>query len=203
MEDDINSSSSSMLPVALAVLAIFLGGAGLYFGLTANQRVVPITESVDASITSTARIEKQLDSFETKFSEISVQVAEMNKTVTRLRTYSAQSEQVAKQALEGVKSNREELVKAVEKFNQLATGGLKPKASTPAATSQQTVTYGPAATNSTSSASEATAYSIQSGDTLAKIATRLSVPLQALLDANPGVDPTRLQIGQKINIPGN
>jgi LysM repeat protein len=45
------------------------------------------------------------------------------------------------------------------------------------------------------------AYTIQNGDTFAKIAERQHISLQALLGANPGVDPKRLQVGQVIQVP--
>ena len=44
-------------------------------------------------------------------------------------------------------------------------------------------------------------YTIQPGDTFYQIAQRLGLSLQALLAANPQVDPNRLQIGQVICIP--
>lgn len=44
-------------------------------------------------------------------------------------------------------------------------------------------------------------YKIQSGDTFYSLAKKFSVSMQAIANANPGVDPTRLQIGQSINIP--
>jgi LysM repeat protein len=44
-------------------------------------------------------------------------------------------------------------------------------------------------------------YTIVKGDTLGKIAKANGVKLRALQDANPGVDSTKLKIGQKINIP--
>jgi peptidoglycan endopeptidase LytF len=44
-------------------------------------------------------------------------------------------------------------------------------------------------------------YTIRSGDTLFAIARRFNVSLDALLDANPGIDPEALQIGQVICIP--
>ena len=44
-------------------------------------------------------------------------------------------------------------------------------------------------------------YTIRSGDTLTKIAREHGVSLKVLQDANPKLDPTRLQIGQKIIIP--
>ena len=45
-------------------------------------------------------------------------------------------------------------------------------------------------------------YTIQSGDTLFTIATRYNVTVNAILAANPGLDPNNLRVGQIICIPG-
>lgn len=45
-------------------------------------------------------------------------------------------------------------------------------------------------------------YVIASGDTLGKVAKENHISLKALLEANPSINPTKLQIGQKIQIPG-
>ena len=79
MEDDVNQSPSNMVPVALAVLGIVLGGAGLYFGLTANQRLNPIDESVSAGATSSAKIEKVINGFQTQVAELAAQVSEQSR----------------------------------------------------------------------------------------------------------------------------
>lgn len=50
-------------------------------------------------------------------------------------------------------------------------------------------------------APSAQAYKIQKGDTFYSIGKSFGVSMQAIKDANPGVDPTRLQLGQTINIP--
>lgn len=44
-------------------------------------------------------------------------------------------------------------------------------------------------------------YTVVKGDSLAKIAKKEGVTLKALEEANPDVKPTRLKIGQKLNIP--
>lgn len=44
-------------------------------------------------------------------------------------------------------------------------------------------------------------YTIAQGDTFSTIAAKFRVTTRAIIDANPGVDPKRLQIGQKIKIP--
>jgi LysM repeat protein len=46
-----------------------------------------------------------------------------------------------------------------------------------------------------------TEYVVVKGDTLGKIAKRNGVTLKALEDANPGVVPTKLKVGQKLSIP--
>lgn len=44
-------------------------------------------------------------------------------------------------------------------------------------------------------------YTVKSGDSLAKIARANGVSLAEIEAANPGVDPKRLKVGQKINLP--
>lgn len=46
-----------------------------------------------------------------------------------------------------------------------------------------------------------TEYTIQKGDTFSTIAPKFNVSVKALQTANPTVDPAKLQIGKKINIP--
>ena len=45
-------------------------------------------------------------------------------------------------------------------------------------------------------------YTILPGDTLWGISRKLNLPLQDLLEANPGVDPYQLRVGQVIMLPG-
>jgi LysM repeat protein len=46
-------------------------------------------------------------------------------------------------------------------------------------------------------------YLIAKGDTLGAIARRNSISIKALMDANPGVSPKKLRIGQKLQIPAS
>ena len=50
-------------------------------------------------------------------------------------------------------------------------------------------------------ATAGTEYSVVQGDTLGKIARKNGVTLKALEEANPGVVPTKLKVGQKLSIP--
>ena len=44
-------------------------------------------------------------------------------------------------------------------------------------------------------------YKVQAGDTAAAIARKYSIRLDALLAANPGLEPRRMKVGQVLNIP--
>ena len=51
------------------------------------------------------------------------------------------------------------------------------------------------------SAPTTTEYVIAKGDNLSAIAKKFHITVKSLIDANPGVEPTKLKIGQKLNIP--
>jgi len=44
-------------------------------------------------------------------------------------------------------------------------------------------------------------YTVESGDNFAKIAKKLNVSVDALQKANPDANPTKLRVGQKLNVP--
>ncbi|HLP02613.1 MAG TPA: LysM peptidoglycan-binding domain-containing protein [Opitutaceae bacterium] len=44
-------------------------------------------------------------------------------------------------------------------------------------------------------------YTVKAGDTPAKIARAHGVSIDAIMAANPGLEPTKLKVGQKINLP--
>jgi LysM repeat protein len=46
-----------------------------------------------------------------------------------------------------------------------------------------------------------TEYKVAKGDTLSSIAPKLHISLKALTDANPGVEPAKLRIGQTLHVP--
>ena len=202
VEDDTESTESSMLPLALVLLAILLGGAGLYLGLTAKQQLAPLSRSADEVNSSAARINKQLSKIDTRINELSAQNAKLKETIQRLGRESSQTLREAKQANEGVQSNRGELIELAQKVSQFATSVAVTKASNAMLEATSTGIETSAIETFTASRSAST-YKIQSGDTFVKIASQKGVKLDALLEANPNADPRRLSIGKEINIPAN
>jgi LysM repeat protein len=55
-------------------------------------------------------------------------------------------------------------------------------------------------TPSTSTEAEGEYYVVQSGDTLGSIASKYDTTVEELVRLNPDVDPTALQVGQRIRV---
>jgi LysM repeat protein len=91
-------------------------------------------------------------------------------------------------------------------FVLIVRSGMDDETGTPAATETRAVTTR-AATATTARATTAAAttgaeevHTIQRGDTYETIAAQYGTTVDALLELNPGVDPTQLTIGQEIRV---
>jgi LysM repeat protein len=71
----------------------------------------------------------------------------------------------------------------------------------PDATASATQTNPPPVVEPTPPPASATDYTIVQGDNFSALAKKFGVSVKAISDANPGVDSTKLKIGQKIHIP--
>ncbi len=200
MDEDTIQPSGNMIPIALAALGILLGTAGLYFGFNANKRLNSIDTSIQESSTSAAEIEKSVTYYDSRIAELEEQILEQSELLKRLRAYNSQSEQAIKTLSGELNKNREQIIKTAKEQNEIKAIVAQTRAS-PSASSNRSGKVSDNATGVVTKPEAERTYVIVSGDTFAKIATKLNVPLQAIIDANPNVDPRRLAIGQKIVIP--
>jgi LysM repeat protein len=202
MEEDIEASSgSSMMSIALAMLAFVLGGAGLYFGISAKQQITPLTASVDEGTSSSARLEKRLSSLETQLTELSTELGRLKGSVQRAGRETSQALRDASSSKQTATANREELIKLATAMQSLAKARAGSSSGTRSPVAPASASSGSGTTSSGNAS--ASVYTIRSGDTFGKIAAENGVSLDAILDANPDADPRRLRIGQEINLPGN
>jgi LysM repeat protein len=84
----------------------------------------------------------------------------------------------------------------------LVRSGLQTNASpgtTSVATTQSTPTT-TGATTGTTTAKQKQFYRLRSGETLSDVAIRFSTTVEDLLALNPGIEPTNLNVGQRIRI---
>lgn len=202
MDEEAAPSSSNMIPIALAALAIVLGIGGLYFGFNANKRLNAIESSIQESSTSSAEVEKSVAFFNSKIAKLESQLSEQADALNRLRAYSSQSEQAIKQLVGKLNETREQIAKTAGQVNEMRVATVQPNSSDgPDGILESKEKASARATGVSPKSSTERIYVIESGDTFAKIATRTGVSLQSIIAANPDADPRRLSIGQKIVIP--
>lgn len=187
MEEEIEvSSKPSIVSVALAIFGIVLGGTGVYFGIYTNQKLVELRKSVDRVSDLASDAGRQIATLENFQSKRNSQNKQLETALARSKRESLQAVQIAQQVNSGVTANRQELIRLAKAIQQLADSGHRPN---------------PIPSTVSGSNHTARLYKVQPGDTFSKIAGQNGVDLNALMDANPDVDPKRLSIGQEIRMP--
>ena len=198
INEEFEQPSGTTIPVALASLGIVLGLAGLYFGFTAKQDLNSMSASMQESTDGAVQTEKALTAVNFKLAELEQQISEQVKTISRLRAYDNQREKELKKFAADLNThlsrNRDQIVKNAQQLEILRTSG--------AIQSPEKKTGSAIAVESAATASQEKIYTIMSGDTFSKIASKFGVSVESIIDANPGVDPRRLAIDQEIVIPG-
>lgn len=140
-------------------------------------------------------MERQLGAIADKTSSMEQAVRELSKLPTRTEITKTFND-VAGQ----IRTNREQLNAFAAEFEKLN----KRFSSTPVKTTAPAAASGSASSGADQPAVEMPEegiYIVQAGDMLGKIASKFHTTVDKLIEANPGIDPRRLQIGQRILIP--
>lgn len=207
---DTPSKNGSYLVIAACLLAVI----SLILGVLSLRSISAMKEQMGDVGNFAAR----LDSIETSSRKAST---DAEKAVSRLATVTSDAQRsfdnVAKELATLRTAVNRVTIESKELSNKMdSTGGRststavrptpKPSTSTGSTASQ------PSPNPSTGSASAPApapelgpggTYTIKAGDTFARLSGRFGVSVQDIEQANPGVDPRRLRIGQAINIPTN
>ncbi len=168
-----SSSSSSVLPL----VGVIAGALGLILAIVALVKFSTVQKTVaahDAEIPKIATIEGDLR-------------AATAKTENDLRGLREGVQNALTQVGTEIGTLRAQITKVEE--------AQKAKAVAPAAGGKA----GAAAPTGVLNADGT--YTVGSGDTFAKIARKFAVKMDAIEAENPGLDPTKLRVGQKIRIP--
>lgn len=218
-EDEIASSQRESrgsfmmaLFIVIAVLGVALGGIGLKMAADAGAQNADLTERLDA-------LETQLVEIGAVSGDLDDSRLQMNKLEQRVQTVERMTQSIAQQAQVAVdklasdmKSNRQAIANNNENITKVveAVGGSIRRAGgagiTTAVTDSGSSTSARAAPPSTEVAGGAATggvieHEIVQGDILSKLAERYNVKLSAILEANPGIVPEKLKIGQVVKIP--
>ena len=188
------TGTESKIPLILAIAAFILGGLAFIFAFSAKSARILTIDSMKKEVAAAAEEAKQA-------AAIARNAGVGNDGIAEVKTDFAQFEAKVKSDYSAlIQSHREVITRTNElsaRLAQLEQGRRSaPAAATPA----------PARANNAPAAgtpAKATGgkYTVKKGDYPGKIANELGISTKALLDANPGLDPKRLQIGQQLNVP--
>jgi LysM repeat protein len=172
-----SSNSGSILPIA----GVIVGGLALVLAIVALVKLSTLQKTVLSQADQVAKIE----SIESEAHSASAAAAKAGSDLSSLRSgIQAPFDQIGT-AIGEIKAR----VTAIEEAQKarVAAPAAKGKAGAPAAVTGTVDANGN--------------YTVAPGDNLSKIAKKFAVRVDALEAENPGLDPTKVKIGQKIKIP--
>ena len=173
-----SNNSGSILPIA----GVIVGGLALVLSIVALVKLSSLQKSVAAQADEVAKIA----SIETEARSASTAAAKVDADVKALRNgIQAPFDQIGT-AIGEIKAR----ITVVEEA-QKARAAAAPKAGKAGATGG--VVTGTVDANGN--------YAVAPGDTISKIAKKFATKVDAIEAENPGLDPTKLKVGQKIKIP--
>lgn len=185
-------NTESKIPLILAIAAFVLGGLSFVFAWSTKSAlnrhkdniVREVSEAVEASKQAAADA-RNAGTGDERISTLITDFEELKATV--------------KSEYAKIAKSQEQIVKnAVTQNDRIArlegNGGARPGpvAATPNRNNEASETPAPVVNGK---------YKVEKGDYPGKIAKKLGVSTKELLDANPGLDPKKLQIGQELNVP--
>ena len=195
MNEEEPSTPFRYWPFIIALLASLLALGSLIYAYKSGQQLAQLDDVYRAHLEEFERAQ-----YHERLNKLEQSIQQNKKAIDRVRLYSSQHEKVMQQLVVGVEANREQMVEFITQLNL----GAAQKSD---ATSQSEVEESQSALDPKSSPSISEVspriHRIEAGDNFARIAKVYNVGLQSLLDANPSVDPRRLQIGQEVLLPRN
>ena len=193
LEESVPSSSSSTSPIAL--VGAVLGLIGLGVGITGIVMARSASREATALRTDMAGISNRVEGVMT---ETNLKLDDMDKSLERVGAaiVPLQRDRTnVQQVVEGVRQFQSAIAQNRDAINELSLKVTQLAEARPAARAPSPTTGGTAEVPADGT------YIIQAGDTFGRIAGRFNTTIAAIEAANPGVDPRRLQIGQRINLP--
>ena len=209
MEDELETKieKQSQLVPALGLLGLGLGVVATALGIISMVKVGDTAADMNDKIEKAAALSLETKKISDRIDSLAMQIEEIkagdksrydsiiSQLNAELKRMGASIENVAKSS----QNNRdliEELAKRSSKRTTQAARQAPERTAAAEQPAQQTQTAEQPAQNG-----ESKKYKIQSGDTFAKLAKKHGVSLDAIIAANPDANPSRLKVGQEINIP--
>lgn len=209
MEDDIISKpekQSSIIP-ALGLLGLGLGIIALALGIISMIKVGDTAADMNDKIEKAAALSLETKKISDRIDSLAMQIEAIkidgkSQTETLISQVNAELKKVY-DSIADTRNVAGENRKAIEEIAKRGVRKAKPQAQEqkPQEQAQAQAQTQAADTQTAAASGDAKTHKIQSGDTFAKLAKKYGVSLDAIIKANPSVNPSRLRIGQEIAIP--
>ncbi len=204
------------LPIGIALIGLVLGGLALYFSLSKGKQD-ELSKQITAKSDQITQLEQRNSQLNAQLEKLTL---DMDGLKQQLRTVTGQTQNALNQVGQEIIATRQQIATNSSKLKEIVEGLNSGTTRAPAATAS---TRTPAASSTATSSGGTTrpavsepessttstgfvpggirSHVIAEGETFSSVASRYGVPLQKVIEANPEVNPNRLQIGQKINVP--
>lgn len=209
MEDDIISKpekQSSIIP-ALGLLGLGLGIIALALGIISMIKVGDTAADMNDKIEKAAALSLETKKISDRIDSLAMQIEAIkvdgkSQTETLISQVNAELKKVY-DSIADTRNVAGENRKAIEEIAKRGVRKTQPQAQEqkPQEQAQAQAQTQAADTQTAAASGDAKTHKIQSGDTFAKLAKKYGVSLDAIIKANPSVNPSRLRIGQEIAIP--
>ncbi len=216
MEDELETKTEkqSQLVPALGLLGLGLGVVATALGIISMIKVGDTAADMNDKIEKAAALSLETKKISDRIDSLAMQIEEIkagdkskydsliSQLNAELKRMGASIENVAKSS-QNNRSLIEELAKRSTRRAQAEPAPARQQAAQQAPEQTAAAAEQPAQQTAEQPAQngEQKKYKIQSGDTFAKLAKKHGVSLDAIIAANPDANPSRLKVGQEINIP--
>lgn len=194
--DTPTSKNGSYLVFAVAIVALI----ALILGIYSVSKVSSLSKQLGTVAVSDMAV--RLDTIESSAKKAS---ADSEKAATRVTGLSTDTQRAFDQVgseLASLRTSINQLTADTQAINdRLSTGRSRASSPAPSASSSASPAATAGSTTPPGELSEDSSYVVQGGDTLSKIGARFGIPWRDILEANPGINPNRLSVGQELYIP--
>ena len=197
LDEGKSGRGSPRIVVALAVLsglALILAGTGIYMGWTANEELASFKKEVNSRPNQVGDLRAEVEFFENRLENVGAVTVRINNNLEALHDQTQRT--LSEQARE-LRSVRQEQSEMTSRLVGLESGAPAALVAVPEAVEGGA----PASAPGEVSAPPDGYHLIELGDNYEKLANRYGVTVMDFMNANPGLEPRRLQIGQKVKIP--
>jgi LysM repeat protein len=199
---DLDTSSKTPLFIGIAAVIVALTGVTLgWLGFSKASALESQIADISTAADSIADLKATLESNSEMIRRTAGNISSIESSLTNV------TQGVEKDIASVKKSMRTLAIQAgtaLQKIEAYEKSSLEPSAPAPRTTTKPSTSTGGTKSvglESSAASGDAATHKIESGDTYQKLSVRYKVSVNDLIDANPGVDPRRLKIGQPIVIP--